>query len=498
MLNSPKQDTRSAFLHIGVPLVVTAVLWLLSPYEVTISQAGAAVILAWVPWSLYQKWKQGDRREIPFFLLITGMFWLSYAFPFFLTSHDISRVDGRHNLSKDLLTDSLYLAVLGVFGLIGGVKIAGCSRWTRATSLEVSSASSRLWYLRFVLIAGILMRVFVQIYAWGPEGQQIITNLETVLPAVTFAIFFRYWLRGKCSDLDRFLVLAYVTATLALDISSGWLGSIVQLALICAGIYVYERRKLPVAAALLMLPLILFLQPAKNEFRARFWQSDPSAGHLERIGFWVNNSIQRWEAAIAEPTDAAIRGLAENTLRRFSLLQPTANVMELTPEVVPYQHGRLYSYILITLIPRFAWPAKPSMSDATNWYQVSYRLTPRNAVERVSLAVGMTAESYINFGWLGPLLVMIPVGVFLEMFNRLFLRYNSGFFLNSLGVVLLPGFIGIESQLASYVAGVAQRVAIAVVVLMPALEFSRQRDLRTWSIPRVVPPVLARKDSRPS
>jgi hypothetical protein len=39
-----------------------------------------------------------------------------------------------------------------------------------------------------------------------------------------------------------------------------------------------------------------------------------------------------------------------------SLLQQTANLMEFKPGRVPYQQGRLYSYIGITLIPRFLWP----------------------------------------------------------------------------------------------------------------------------------------------
>ena len=410
----------------------------------------------------------------------------------------MARVDGKHHLSQDSLRASLYLAVFGVFALIGGMRVAGWSRWMPSTSFDVSSSPSRWTYLQVVLVSGILLRFFVPIGTLGAEGKQIITNLETIVPTVTFAILFRHCLRGKGSGLDRFLVLAYVAATFVLGMSSGWLGSMVQLGLICAAIYVYERRKLPVTAALVMLPVIFFFQPAKNEFRGRFWRSDSSAGHLERIAFWVNHSWQMWSAAITEPNGEGAGDLADNTLRRFSLLQSTANIMELTPEVVPYQYGRLYSYIVVTLIPRFAWPEKPSISESNSWYQVAYRLTPRSRLGSVSLALGTTAESYVNFGWFGPLLVMFPLGVFLEVFNRSFLRHNSCLLLNALGVTLLPGLIGIESQLAPYVAGLTQQVAIAVVVLIPALEPRRHRKLVGWSIRPIIPSALSRKDLRPS
>jgi hypothetical protein len=424
------------------------------------------------------------------------MFWLAYAVPFFLGSHDVGLVDGEHHLSEDSLSGSMYLAVLGVFALLGGMKVARWLRWVPAISLDVSNNPSRWKYLRLVLVSGVLFRILVPIDAWGPEGRQVISNLENILPAVTFAVLFRHVLRGKSSDLDRFLVLAYVSIALVLGLSSGWLGSFVALGLICTAIYIGEYGKLPLKALFIILPVILFFQPAKTEFRSRFWLGDSSTSQLGRITFWVNRSWEKWNTAIADPSGEGARDLVDNTLNRSSLLQQTANVMELTPEVVPYQYGRLYSYVAVTLIPRFVWPEKPSVNDANRWYQVSYRLTSPKELGGVSIAVGALAESYINFGWFGPLLVMLPLGVFLELFNRTFLHHTSGLLPNSLGVVLLPGLIGIEAQLAQYVAGLAQQVAIALVVLLPALEFRHRRKSGDGTLAQRVYPVTADPSAR--
>ena len=272
--------------------------------------------------------------------------------------------------------------------------------------------------------------------------------------------------------LDKFLVVSYIVLALAMGISSGWLGSFIALGIICAALYVYERRRLPISALLLALPIIFFFQPAKQAFRSRYWRTN-SAGHVERASYWVNNSWHMWARALDDESGASARLMMDGALSRFALLQQTANVLEVTPRTVPYQYGRLYSYLAVTLIPRFIWPDKPSVNDANRWYQVSYGITPPNMLSGVSIAVGALTESYINFGWLGPPLIIFALGVVLQTVERILLRYSSGLLLSSLGAVLLPGFIAVEAQLAQYLAGVLQQVVVALLVLLPILKFHR-------------------------
>jgi hypothetical protein len=468
---SSRQYKAPLFFYGGVPLVVTGLLWWSSPYEVSPLQGFAAFILAWIPWASYRKWNQGDRREILFFGLIAAMYWTAYALPLFWSHHAVSLSGGNHELSEGSLTNCLYLSVTGVLALLAGTKVAGRLRWSPSVSMDVSTSPVRWQYLRVTLVFSFLLRLFVPIDALGPEGRQILGNLETILPAVGFAILFRYFLRGKVSGLDRLLVLGYIAVALVLGISSGWLGSFVGLGVLCTAVYVYERHKLPLAAVVMFAFGILVFQPAKKLFRDRYWREQSQAGNMEKAAFWLKTSWQMWSGAVTDSSGRTAKDLAENTLNRFSLLQQTANVMEVTPGVVPYQYGQLYSYIAVTLIPRFVWPDKPSINDANRWYQVSYRLSSRNELRGVSIAVGTLAESYINFGWFGPLLVMFPLGFFLGYFERVFLRHTSGLLLNSLGAALLPGFLGIESQLGQYLGGLAQQIAIALLVLVPVLKF---------------------------
>jgi hypothetical protein len=149
----------------------------------------------------------------------------------------------------------------------------------------------------------------------------------------------------------------------------------------------------------------------------------------------------------------------------------------------------------VTFIPRYFWPDKPSVNDANRWYQVQYGLTNPQNLSTVSIAVGTVAESYINFGWLGLPLVIFPLGIFLGTFERIFLHEDSGVLFSCLGAVLIPQLLAIESQMAQYVAGLAQQIALILLVLIPTLEArSRAGDSLRF---RVLPYAQYRRVPKP-
>jgi hypothetical protein len=373
------------------------------------------------------------------------------------------------------------------------MRVAVCFHWLPGVRADVSDSPNRRNYLRATFVIGTLIKAFGPITAFGAGGRQIVSNLENVVPVVGFAILVRYYLRGRLIQFDKFLIYAYGLVALVVGISSGWLGSFVGTGIVCAVVYVYERRKFPMRAALIVLPVILFFQPAKSTFRGRYWKEESSDSPIERIGFWVENSWTLWNKALMNQDGDRIKELSDATLSRLSLLQQSANVIELTPSRVPYQHGSLYSYIAVTFVPRFLWPDKPSVNDANHWYQVNYGLTDPQQLSTVSIAVGTVAESYINFGWFGPVLIIFPLGIFLGSFERIFLHADSGLLFSCLGAVLVPQLLAIESQMAEYVSGLMQQILLALVVLVPTLESraqARKRFRRSAPVPYSVKPEI--------
>ena len=418
------------------------------------------------------------REGIPLLFLVGAVYWLAYAVPLFWLRHEINLVTGGHQLSEDAITRALYLAVLGVAALGVGFNIAGRWQFMESFRPDIHRSPARWNYLRFVLLAATFLRIAVPIYSLGGGVRQFLVIMETVVPSVTFVVLLRYYLRGSAIAIDKILLIGYASLALVAGISSGWMGGFVGLVIMATGVYVFEKRKLPLVAMLVAIPIVLFLQAGKEKFRQQYWREGASEGYVERFNFWMGSSLSAWDRALSSSDQDSARNLANQTIGRISLLQQTANVMEATPERIPYQYGRMYSYMLVTFIPRFFWPDKPSVNDANQWYQVSYRLTERRNLGGVSIATGYLTESYINFGWFGPPVVIFFIGIFVGLFDKVFLRPSSGLLLNSIGVVLLPQLLQVASQLAVYIGGVSQQVAVALITLAPMLDLRRKEKYR--------------------
>ena len=452
------------------PLLITGLLWFSSPYQLELSQVVGAFLLAYIPWMSYRRWQHTDRREFPLLAFILAMYWLAYVLPLFWSEREITSYSGDHGLSDVAITKSVYLAVEGASAISFGAILSRRVQWSPTVNIDIPRYRSHRRYLGIVLIGGLLLRMSVPIGQLGSGTRQILNNVETIVPSLAFGLLFRYWLRRQATRWEQLLVVVYLCGSVILGIASGWLGSVVAISIMCAAMYTYEHRKLPIVALVIILPVVLFFQPAKEGFRQRYWYSGGGGASVsERLWSWVGDSWQMWNQALDDPGSEGITALANQSIGRLSLLQQTANVLELTPEVVPYQYFRLYSYLGLTFIPRFMWQDKPSVNDANIWYQVSYRITRPRGLQGVSVAVGTLTESYISFGWFGPLLIMVPLGMLLALFQRFFLRADRGLVFSTLGVVLIPQFLAIESQLAQYLSGLVQQIAVALLVLLPVL-----------------------------
>jgi hypothetical protein len=476
--NLPGHDLPSIALSISVPLATICFFWLSRSNEVSLTQAALSFALLFLPWQGYLNWRRAARRELPLFGMISFMYFLYYAVPMFWGDLMITTdfAPRGQQVSDDGVTEALALAFLGIGSLGLGMKV-GIGRRLTPRNLEfLGLKRGRMTYVRIVLVAGSILGLSdTSAYILGGGGRQVLVLLISIIPLLAYAILFRLYLKGEATRLDKFLILAFVMVRFLAGMSSGWLNVFTSILIISAALYIAEKKKIPRLALLVVVVFTLFFQVGKEDFRKTYWTTDQQpSGRIERLQFWTDKSLSKWNDVINDPTGQAFKEALSPSVNRLSLLTQTANVIDQTPEVVPYQYGQLYSYMFITLIPRFVWPDKPSANDANQFYQVAYGLTREENLEGVSIGVGVLTEGFISFGWAGALGIMFLLGMFFDFFQSTFFSRASGQLLTSLGIVLLPQFLTIESQLAQYLGGIIQQVVFTLIVMLPAMSLRRK------------------------
>lgn len=465
------------FILVAIPLAIITFFWATRANEVTLIQMLFAFGLMFLPWQAYLDWRRAGRPELPLFAMIALMYFLYYGVTIFWGALTITTDTGSaQDVSQGGLTQALVMAFFGVCCLRLGMRVRIGRNLTPHNLDMLALKPGRTSYVRLVLVVGgILGFSDTSTFVLGPGGRQAVIILVSMIPLLAFAILFRSYLRGEAEKTDKLLIVGFLGVRFLSGMASGWLGVFTSIIVICGALYIAERKRIPRLAFLAVIAFTLFFQVGKDDFRRVYWNDQGESGsRVERLQFWVDSSSSKWSDAIDDPTGETFKQTLSPSVNRLSLLTQTANVVDKTPSVVPYQYGELYSYMVITLIPRFIWPDKPSVNDANQFYQVAYGLTREENLEATSIAVGVLTEGYISFGWLGALAIMFLLGIFFDFFENTFLARGSSPLLIALGVVLLPQFLSIESQLAQYLGGIIQQIVLALIVMLPAMSLRRR------------------------
>jgi hypothetical protein len=464
-----------------LPGIVTAFLWWTSVQEISLLQAACAWLLLCFPWGTYLSWKRQYRYEASLFAFVSAVYWLFYGVALFYGNRVSPAIwSGGRLLSDQSITEAMLMAVLGVSCLWAGTQTPIGRFWIPKRIPDIPSDPARWNYIRVVLALGTLFSLSENVaYIFGEGGRQLIYALQGTVPMVAFCILFRHYLRGGASRLDKMLLATFLVCSFAMGVASGWLGTLVFVTLACFILYMAEKRRPPWLAVLPILLYAVFFQAGKSAFRAESWKgASGESGILERVERWASLSSIAWQEALDDSSGQKRTVLLQNVVMRTSLLTQTANVLEFTPSSVPFQNGSTYTFLVAMWVPRALWPDKPLASEANQFYQVAYGLTPEDKLHEVSYAAGAMTEGYINFGWLGVAVVMYGIGLLFNWVQKVLLSRDSGLLLGAFGIALILNFIIIESQLAFYFGGLAQQMLLTLLVFSPIVHIRKFRSRR--------------------
>jgi hypothetical protein len=137
---------------------------------------------------------------------------------------------------------------------------------------------------------------------------------------------------------------------------------------------------------------------------------------------------------------------------------------------VPYQNGRTLSFIPLSYVPRLFWKDKPKF-ETGQWVTDNYGHGPQ-----IESSTGCTwlGELYFNFGWIGLVVGMTLMGVWLRFLQDYFLGIDATIPALLTGVVAILTIVhGLEADLIAPTSGLVIRCAPILIAHFLVSFFTR-------------------------
>lgn len=205
--------------------------------------------------------------------------------------------------------------------------------------------------------------------------------------------------------------------------------SLVALAIIA---YSVARRHFPWRFLLFFIPAIALLHLGKSEMRHHYWEEEkPAPGMIQLPGYFAEWVGYSFDALRADEADQQARS---SIFSRASLIQMLCLSVDRVPSLKPFLGGESYVDIPAQVIPRFLWPGKPSSLLANIRLALYFNLVSEESAFSVSIAFGVISEAYVNFGYIG----VIVLGLFLGMaYKRVAQLAQNAPQFSALGVLMI-------------------------------------------------------------
>jgi hypothetical protein len=260
-------------------------------------------------------------------------------------------------------------------------------------------------FFLFILAGAIFFNMY-SLGGWFALDRGIFTLIRSaILGSNTLAIFalsYRMGTEELSKNASRFFVIL-----LFLCLTSSGVGLVLRASTgmftVAIIAFILGRRKIPMATICIVFICLSLLHYGKGEMRAKYWFGNQQTfiqpwEYPARYTEWVGYSLNYLQQDKSETTK---RQEKSSSLERSSVIQMLLLAQEKTPQEIPYLYGKTYSILPQILIPRFLNSNKIRSHEGTHILSIYYGLQTPKATLRTTIAWGLVAESYANFGFLG-------------------------------------------------------------------------------------------------
>jgi hypothetical protein len=234
-----------------------------------------------------------------------------------------------------------------------------------------------------------------------------ISGLDSIIVYLTIGAFFVGFIKRQNSLIENvifFLLLIYVVI---LQLITGLIFAIVFFAVFLTAIFlIYGRGNS--RGSVLMITMITFVgsfsilfSEVKFDYRV---QAESLSSVEERVDLISDLILNRREEKLNYLSFE--NDIRETTAWRLSYsLSALSLVYSKTPSTINYWYGLSYFPILTKFVPRILWRNKPT-EDMGQTFGHKYMILDEKD-KTTSMNTPMIAESYMNFGFVGVILIMI-------------------------------------------------------------------------------------------
>ncbi|HXA14153.1 MAG TPA: hypothetical protein VNW23_03425 [Opitutaceae bacterium] len=206
----------------------------------------------------------------------------------------------------------------------------------------------------------------------------------------------RRWGQGDLAYQEKIFYVANLVLQVIFNFATLYL--IVGISLIVLALlgYITASRRRPILVIVIALPTIALLHNGKTAMREKYWKEEEiiTPSLIELPGFfaeWIQNGLDLHQKS----------GMTTKLIERTSLFQIICLVVDNSPDRLPYLNGETYLQIPGQFVPRIFWPAKPGAHISTDTLSIYYGLQRPEDTQKTTIAFGLLAEAYANFGFYG-------------------------------------------------------------------------------------------------
>ena len=220
----------------------------------------------------------------------------------------------------------------------------------------------------------------------------------------------RLWGSGQLTKAQKGLLIINVTLQILLSSIGLLLVTGLIIFLLAMVGYFSSARRVPWLAFAIALPVFAVLHNGKFQMREIYWGdtghstsfTDLPRYYAEWVGYGLQSSDSKANSGQTK--------INTNIFQRASLTQIVCYAIDTIPSRAPYLNGGTYSYVLPQIFPRFIWPGKPSPNDSVKMLSLHLGFLSVEESETTSVAYGLIAESYINYGIYGTAVLGLCIG----------------------------------------------------------------------------------------